>query len=594
MKRTWSLLALALLSVPVAAAAETTVRPLALPEVAAEAVSLPPMRLAESLSVEPAASLRRAAEGAVDRLEALKARNASGERPVQTGFSRPLAAPLRLRLDAGSTAPGFRRLDGGWFAESMTGSPVWGTHVRVEGAWRLRLHLERVELPAGTRLWVWGLGGKPRPFGLELLGPDGDLWTPSVRGEDVFLEVELPADSARSALEIREVGEIFRLGAGGAPALDGPVFEPLGECIEDASCVNASTFGSIADARKAVAHLGYVSGGDFYVCSGGLLNDSVAATAVPYLLTANHCFSTQGEASSLEAYWDYRTASCGGSFPDVDALPRSNGGTLLATAESTDFTLVRLNSIPGGRVLLGWTTGTLANGTVLHRLSHPAPDGDAYPQSYSQTAVSNSVSTCQGSPRPRYLYALPTVGGTFGGSSGSPVMTGDGLVVGQLTGGCGEDPEDGCAEGNTEFDGAFAATYPSISGFLNPVATGPCTPDADTLCIDDQAGDRRFRVRVSFSSAQASGNGKAVPLSSLGVNSGGLFWFFGASNPEMLVKVLNGCGLNNKYWVFWSAGTNVGLTLTVTDTVTGSSKTYTNPNGKAAAPVQDTSALPCS
>jgi hypothetical protein len=58
--------------------------------------------------------------------------------------------------------------------------------------------------------------------------------------------------------------------------------------------------------------------------------------------------------------------------------------------------------------------------------------------------------------------------------------------------------------------------------------------------------------------------------------------------------VLNGCGINNKYWVFWSAGTDIGLTLTVTDTVSGQFKIYTNPQGKAAAPVQDTNALPCS
>jgi hypothetical protein len=62
----------------------------------------------------------------------------------------------------------------------------------------------------------------------------------------------------------------------------------------------------------------------------------------------------------------------------------------------------------------------------------------------------------------------------------------------------------------------------------------------------------------------------------------------------MLVKVLNGCSLGGHYWVFYAAGTNVGLTTTVTDTVTGNHKTYTNSIGVAAPPVQDTSALPCS
>jgi hypothetical protein len=61
----------------------------------------------------------------------------------------------------------------------------------------------------------------------------------------------------------------------------------------------------------------------------------------------------------------------------------------------------------------------------------------------------------------------------------------------------------------------------------------------------------------------------------------------------MLVKVINGCSLNNQFWVFYAATTNVGLTVTVTDEQTGHKHQYTNNDGHAAAPVQDTSALPC-
>lgn len=85
-----------------------------------------------------------------------------------------------------------------------------------------------------------------------------------------------------------------------------------------------------------------------------------------------------------------------------------------------------------------------------------------------------------------------------------------------------------------------------------------------------------------------------IPLAPLGVNRGGLFWFFSADNPEFLVKVLNGCGINNRYWVFFSAGTNVGLTLTITDTVTGQTFIRSNPDSTAVPTVQDTAALPCS
>ena len=39
--------------------------------------------------------------------------------------------------------------------------------------------------------------------------------------------------------------------------------------------------------------------------------------------------------------------------------------------------------------------------------------------------------------------------------------------------------------------------------------------------------------------------------------------------------------------------TDVGVVLTATDTVTGAVRTYTNPVGRAYAPVQDTNALDC-
>lgn|GEM_PF-1806206 len=135
-----------------------------------------------------------------------------------------------------------------------------------------------------------------------------------------------------------------------------------------------------------------------------------------------------------------------------------------------------------------------------------------------------------------------------------------------------------------------------VWGAAPSAAAGPCAPGATTLCIDDQAGDGRFEVKVHYQTTQGgglSGDGHAMALDRLGVTHGGLFWFFGADNPEMLIKVIDACALNQKFWVFYSAATNVGLTVTVTDTQTGGSVVYRNQDLTAAAPVQDTSALPC-
>jgi hypothetical protein len=65
-----------------------------------------------------------------------------------------------------------------------------------------------------------------------------------------------------------------------------------------------------------------------------------------------------------------------------------------------------------------------------------------------------------------------------------------------------------------------------------------------------------------------------VPLASLGVVRGGLFWFFERGNPEMLVKVLDGCGLNDHFWIFAVAGTDAGFEIRSTDRATGAVATY--------------------
>jgi hypothetical protein len=133
----------------------------------------------------------------------------------------------------------------------------------------------------------------------------------------------------------------------------------------------------------------------------------------------------------------------------------------------------------------------------------------------------------------------------------------------------------------------------NLSGSTPPTGGGSCVPSSTTLCIDNQPGDGRFSISVSFQSSNQSGNGTAIALAPLGVSEGGLFWFFSSTNPEMLVKIINACSLSNTFWFFESAGTNVAFTITLTDTQTRQTRTYTNALNTAAPPIQDTSALPC-
>lgn len=573
---------------------------------AGKASAPPPSRLARSLA-EPLATLPAASEGARDQLAALRAWNDAGREPTKNGFSRPLPVPLTVRLArASSPRAGAKQAVSVAESPQPDGSLVWGTKVKVSGAYRLRLHLEDVELPPGTRAWVYSGDESVGPFGLELLGPAQDLWTPSVAGETASLEVEVPAsgiEKGRSiGFRLTEVAEIFALDdAGGAP-----MPQTVTSCFVDGRCVGAGTLGVIDSYRKAVAAFQFMDGSSSFACSGGLLNDR-AGDLTAYFLTANHCISNQAAAHTFDAFWDYYGSSCNGSVPNMSSLPRSHGAALLATSVQSDFTLLLLDAIPSGRVFMGWDPrpSSVTGGTVLYRLSHPVANGAWYPQVFSKsTATYAPAVICQpGSDgRPvndlsHFIYSTPQVGNTFHGSSGAPMILDGGNVVGQLLGSCPGVAEP-CQESFSQVDGSFAITYPAIRQWIDPVpGSGLCIPGSTTLCIDDRAGDRRFEVRVHYSSPARglAGDASAIPLASLGIGNGGAFSFFSTSNPEMLIKILNACSapLGNRHWVFFAAVTDVGFTVTVRDTVSGTVKTYSNADGQAALPVQDTSALAC-
>jgi plastocyanin len=135
------------------------------------------------------------------------------------------------------------------------------------------------------------------------------------------------------------------------------------------------------------------------------------------------------------------------------------------------------------------------------------------------------------------------------------------------------------ASGNT-FSG-----YSNEASEATDAVPGTCAAGPTTVCINN-----RFKIEVNWRTATGSGQGQSVPLAS--APSSGLFYFFGADNIEMLIKVLNACvDPFNHYWVFFAATTNVEFTTTVTDTQSGKVKVYFNPLNTSAPPVQDVNAF---
>ncbi|HSS51332.1 MAG TPA: hypothetical protein VLX28_20505 [Thermoanaerobaculia bacterium] len=116
------------------------------------------------------------------------------------------------------------------------------------------------------------------------------------------------------------------------------------------------------------------------------------------------------------------------------------------------------------------------------------------------------------------------------------------------------------------------------------VPPGPCVATGTALCIHD-----RFQVSVAWkASSSAFGAGQVMPVASA---DSGLFWFTSPDNLELLVKVLDGCALNQHFWVYTGPATDSQLTLTVIDTQTGKVRVYVNPLGTAAGATTDTEAF---
>lgn len=119
-------------------------------------------------------------------------------------------------------------------------------------------------------------------------------------------------------------------------------------------------------------------------------------------------------------------------------------------------------------------------------------------------------------------------------------------------------------------------------------AAGSCVADPTTLCLNDS----RFAVTAAFGFTPDPGPimaAAAVPLT----EQAGYFWFFDSSNPEVIVKLLDGCPVNDHFWVFAAGLTNIRVILVVADTATGVTKTYDSPFATEFRPIQDIAAFDC-
>ncbi|HEX3130321.1 MAG TPA: CSLREA domain-containing protein [Thermoanaerobaculia bacterium] len=127
---------------------------------------------------------------------------------------------------------------------------------------------------------------------------------------------------------------------------------------------------------------------------------------------------------------------------------------------------------------------------------------------------------------------------------------------------------------------------PCSAGALERSFRDICLPGGSIACLQNG----RFKVSALWYTSNTGGpNGIAHPVPLTGDTTD--FWFFSPENLELAVKVIDGCDLNDRFWVFASGLTDRGVQLTVQDMLTGQIWTYVNPPGTIYETRLDTSAL---
>jgi lysyl endopeptidase len=431
-------------------------------------------------------------EAGTDELDAVD--NAPKQTPEIVGFSQGLAVDVEFRnVDLSHLRGRAHSLEFGALEATTDGGYVYTTELSSPGAVALRVQFSGFNMPTGAAMFLYTEEGQVfGPYtGRGPLG-NGSFESNTLAGDSITLQVRQTGQANERAMrqtrfKIVGLGHIrprFMAGECGYNA----------DCVVNAACDSDT---AVSDAEKAVAHMLFRSGGSYYICSGGLIDDNDNSNSLPLFLTANHCISKGREATSLENFFQFASTGCGdtslctASYESLrSSFGRTLGASIVSKGRAADYTLLRLSEpAPGGSSFLGWNENPVAfsDGEHLYRISHP----QGAPQSFSEHVVDTDAGTCAAWPRGDRIYSRDVVGATEGGSSGSPVVNSSGQIVGQLSGACGTNLNDNCdAINNATVDGAFAAYFGDVEQFLDP-GPGGCTvtENPEASCSDGQDND---------------------------------------------------------------------------------------------------------
>jgi hypothetical protein len=419
----------------------------------------------------------------------------------------------RLRLGVHRSLPPNILSTGAWEVTSE-GAPVWRMAIRSPGSTSLRVEFRNFSAGAGS-VWLHDGSHFVGPYTGRGLFDGGHFWSGSVASESITIEYQPGPGAPQEGAPPFEIGTIAHQAPrtrGKVSLLDGVAPlpmpsagtpDPADYCHLDPNC-----YPEWKSAMPMVGQITFEEAGVEYLCSGSLIGTRDNSFKL-YFLTAGHCINTEAAARSLEVYWTYQTSTCGGTPPaSRDSSAKSTLGADLidwGTVDQGDYSLVLLKDIPNNVTFSGWDVSDPPLSTPLTGVHHPA--GSWKRISFGERVDDQTVVVENDTaPGNLYLQILWDQGRTEPGSSGSPLFSSPGVIVGTLTYGP-YSPDASACQIDPSVDGyaRFSNTYQNLKAYLEDQPASQVTPDkaALTFAVSNHSTPPGQTVRLTTQSTQA-------------------------------------------------------------------------------------------
>nr|WP_297162266.1 T9SS type A sorting domain-containing protein [uncultured Dysgonomonas sp.] len=329
---------------------------------------------------------------------------------------------------------------------------VWRQTIYAEGAKGLILSYKDFYIPEGAKLFIYNedhsqvLGAYTKsthPKG-------GSFATEIISGEKITLEYVVSATSSEQPrLVVEDVGYIYNTRAARSYITPPKPINQSAPCMIN---VNCSAGDNWKNQKRGVVLLYFKVNQLWTACSGSLVNNT-KRDGTPYVLTANHCFVTDGiiDYSNMLVYFNFEFPGC----QNEEAIPETTrtlvGVDVLVNSpiEETSYGVITRGS-DGALIKLkdnvptewkpfynGWDRRNIAatSGVVIHHPNYDLKKITTYNRPIITTTFYGIMT---GAPNASWQVVYDGNSVTQGGSSGSPLFSQEGLIIGTLSGGLSE------------------------------------------------------------------------------------------------------------------------------------------------------------